>query len=85
MLKRLCQAAEVKEFGFHSLRHFVASRLIDSQKANIVEIQQLLGHQRTTTTDTYLKSLSSTVGHLAMIIEEVVLPKPKSPEKEFEL
>ena len=77
MLKRLCRAAEVKEFGFHALRHFVAARLLDSQKANIVEIQQLLGHQRTTTTDTYLKSLSSAIGHLAAIIEEVVLPKSK--------
>ena len=77
MLKRLCKAAEVKEFGFHALRHFVASRLMDSQRANIVEIQQLLGHQRTTTTDIYLKSLSSAIGHLAAVIEEVVLPKLK--------
>ena len=75
LLKRLCQGAGVKEFGFHALRHFVAARLIDSQKANIVEIQQLLGHQRATTTDNYLKSLSSAIGHLAAVIEEVVLPK----------
>ena len=77
MLKRLCKAAGVKEFGYHALRHFVAARLLDSQKANIVEIQQLLGHQRTTTTDLYLKSLSSAIGHLAGVIEEVVMPKPK--------
>ena len=82
MLKRLCRAAEVRQFGFHSLRHYTAARLIDSQKANIVEIQQLLGHQRSSTTDGYLRSLSSAIGHLAVIIEETVLPKSKSPEKE---
>lgn len=75
MLKRLCRKAGVKEFGFHALRHYVASRLMESQQANIVEIQHLLGHQRTTTTDAYLKSLSSGIGHLAGVIEDVVLPK----------
>ena len=79
MLKRLCRKAGVKEFGFHALRHYVASRLMESQQANIVEIQRLLGHQRTTTTDAYLKSLSSGIGHLAGIIETAVLPKPPQP------
>ena len=74
MLKRLCKKCELKEFGFHALRHFVAARLMDSRQTNIVEIQQLLGHQRTTTTDLYLRSLSSSIGHLADIIEKEVLP-----------
>lgn len=74
LLKRLCVKAKVKSFGFHALRHFVASRLMESNQANIVEIQQLLGHQRSTTTDLYLRSLSSGIAHLAGIIEEAVLP-----------
>ena len=45
------------------------------------EIQQLLGHQRTTTTDAYLKSLFSGIGQLAGVIETAVLPKqPQPPE-----
>lgn len=72
MLKRLCKAAEVKEFGFHALRHFVASQLASSQQANIVEIQQLLGHKRTTTTDLYLRSMSSSISHLGIVIDNIL-------------
>lgn len=71
MLKRLCKAAEVKEFGFHALRHFVASSLAN-QQTNLVEIQQLLGHQRTTTTDLYLRSMSSSISHLGPIIDSIL-------------
>lgn len=77
MLKRLCQTAQVKEFGFHALRHFVATQLMSSQQVNIAEIQQLLGHQRTTTTDLYLRSLSSNISHLADIIDSMVIPNNK--------
>ncbi len=72
MLKRLCKVAEVKEFGFHALRHYAASQLLQSQKANLVEIQQFLGHQRPTTTDLYLRSMSSGISHLASTLDEIV-------------
>lgn len=72
MLKRLCKQASVKEFGFHALRHYVASRLAQTQEVNLVEIQQFLGHQRTTTTDLYLRSMSSGIGHLASIIDTIL-------------
>jgi integrase len=79
MLKRLCKAATVKEFGFHALRHYVAARLAQSQQANLVEIQQFLGHQRTTTTDLYLRSMSSGISHLAAIIDNL-LPEQEKGE-----
>lgn len=72
MLKRLCEAAEVKRFTFHALRHYAASQLLQSKKANLVEIQQFLGHQRPTTTDLYLRSLSSGISHLESVIDEIV-------------
>ena len=72
MLTRLCKAAEVKEFGFHALRHYVASRLAQSRQANLVEIQQFLGHQRTTTTDLYLRTMTSSINHLAAIIDNIL-------------
>ncbi len=78
MLKRLCKKVEVKEFGFHSLRHFVAAGLAN-QHANLVEIQQLLGHQRTTTTDLYLRSMSSSISHLGPIIDNLL---PDEREKD---
>lgn len=75
MLKRLCKAAGVKTFGFHALRHYVSQRLMAGGNATLVDIQLLLGHQRATTTDIYLRSLSSSISHVAQFIEEDVLPK----------
>lgn len=80
MLKRLCKAAEVKEFGFHALRHFFAARLLASGEVNVAEIQAALGHQRLTTTDTYLRSMSSSIAHLAGVIEGAVLPVSNTEE-----
>lgn len=80
MLKRLSKAAEVREFGFHALRHYVSQRLMTGGNATLVDIQLLLGHQRATTTDIYLRSLSSSISHVARFIEEDVLPKAKDSE-----
>ncbi|GFM36904.1 tyrosine-type recombinase/integrase [Desulfovibrio psychrotolerans] len=75
MLERLCRKVGVKPFGFHSLRHYVSQRLMDSGKATLTDIQLLLGHQRATTTDIYLRSLSSSISHLAEILDEEVVPQ----------
>lgn len=72
MLPRLCAKAEVKAFTFHAIRHYFASSLMRAGGADMMDIQALLGHQRTTTTDTYLRSMSPQLGHLADIIEKAV-------------
>lgn len=71
MLKRLCRKAGVREFGFHALRHYFASSLMKTQKATLCDIQHVLGHQRATTTDTYLHSLNQQFDRLAGVIEEM--------------
>ena len=45
-------------------------------RASRADIQLLLGHQRATTTDIYLRSLEPQIGHLAEIIENAVKGKP---------
>ncbi len=55
-LRSLCEAAGVKEFTYHCLRHFTASTL-DAEGAPLTDIQAILGHERATTTDNYLQSL----------------------------
>jgi integrase len=60
MLRRACERAGVKEFGYHALRHYGASKLADSG-VPITDIQTLLGHQRTSTTDIYLQSIKQSL------------------------
>ena len=63
--------AEVKQFGFHAIRHHEASILADSEKAGIGQIQKLLRHKRTTTTDNYINSLDPQAKVIVTILEEI--------------
>jgi len=55
-LPRLCRLAEVRPFMYHAFRHFGASKL-DNLGVPLTVIRDALGHERTTTTDIYLRSL----------------------------
>ncbi len=57
MIKKLCEKAEVEEFGFHAIRHHVSAIMAASKKLSLIEIQKQLRHKNATTTDHYLKSL----------------------------
>ena len=59
-LRNACKKAKVKPFSFHNLRHYGASRLANAG-IPITDIQKILGHQRTTTTDIYLQSIGDGV------------------------
>jgi integrase len=56
MIRTLCKNAKVREFTYHNLRHYGASKLAD-EGVPITVIQVLLGHARPTTTDIYLQSI----------------------------
>ena len=70
MMDRLCVRAGVAPCDLYSLRHYVAQRLADSGKVSLVDEQRLLGHQRATTTDNYLKSLSPDLARLGAALED---------------
>jgi integrase len=55
-MKGLCKKAGVRYFRFHTLRHFGAS-LLDQSNVSIGSIQRLLGHENRTTTEIYLHSI----------------------------
>lgn len=76
-MKRLCRKAKVKVFGFHAIRHHVASILADSGKASLSQIQKMLRHKRTTTTDNYIKTLDPQLRQVANVLDE----QGKAPEK----
>ena len=69
-MKRICKKADVKPFGFHAIRHHVASILADSGKASLSQIQKLLRHRRSTTTDNYIKTLDPQLRQVANVLDE---------------
>jgi integrase len=52
-LSKLCNKAGVRQFGFHGIRHLSASIGMETG-ANILDIQQLLRHTSTRTTERYI-------------------------------
>lgn len=56
-MAKICERAEVRPFGFHPLRRFVASFLADSGKVSIKRIQELLRHKNLATTERYIKRI----------------------------
>jgi integrase len=69
-IKKVCEKANVKPFGFHAIRHHVASILADSGKASISQIQNFLRHRRSTTTDNYIKTLDPELKQVVKILDK---------------
>jgi len=69
-LKTLCKKAEVPAFGFHALRRFVASTLVDKHRVSMKTVQQILRHSNLQTTERYVagavSSLQGTVNLLSV-------------------
>lgn len=76
-LKTLCKKAQVPQFTFHCLRHYGASKLANSGVA-ITDIQEILGHQDTTTTSIYLQSIR---GSVVEALQKLEVISPKIPPK----
>jgi integrase len=68
MMVGLCKMAGVKPFGFHSIRHHVASILNDSGKASMRQIQTILRHRRQATTEVYLHAVDHDIRRVANIL-----------------
>jgi len=69
MMENLCKKACMKHFGFHAIRHHVASVINDSRKASMKQIQGLLGHKRQSTTEEYLHFIGSALYDAAEILD----------------
>ena len=61
----------MRPFGFHAIRHHVASVFNDSGKASMKQIQVLLRHRRQSTTEIYLHTIGQGVRDAVEILDEV--------------
>ncbi len=61
-MKGLCKrAGVVPHFGFHTLRHLMASILADDPNVSIKTIQKVLGHSEARTTEIYIHSIDGAI------------------------
>lgn len=81
-LAGLCKRAGIPRMGFHALRRFYGSIMIDKYKTALPTLQKLLGHERLTTTEKYVYNITSdqqeAVANIGETIEELL--KGKSDE-----
>ena len=56
MMRSLCRRAGVPHFGFHAIRHFMATFLADSEKQSTKTVQKILRHKSPKTTERYMHS-----------------------------
>jgi len=56
-MPRLCKRLGIPNYGFHSIRHFVSSYLLDREKIGKPTVVRMLGHQSLSTTDIYAHSI----------------------------
>lgn len=79
---RLCKKAGVETFGFHGIRHLIATALFHDG-CTLAEIQKILRHKSPKTTELYLQSLGvfavqNAMERLANIMEFPSAQKEKS-------
>lgn len=75
VMRSLCKRAGIPHFGFHDLRHFMASFLADRKKQSTKTVQKLLRHKHHRTTEIYLHSIDNAAREAMKSIEGQFLVK----------
>lgn len=57
LMRSICRRAGLPQFGYHTIRHFVASYLVDKKKVSLPVISRLLRHKNLQTTERYLQAI----------------------------
>ena len=70
IMRSICQRAGVRHFGFHAIRHYVASLLADRKQFSVTQISRLLRHQSKSTTERYLQAVDSQLREVLASLEE---------------
>jgi len=77
-MKGLCKQAKVKAMGFHSLRRYFASKLVENGE-DLETVRYLLGHATVSTTDRYVYRLRADMNTIRAAVHAI--QKPKGTEK----
>jgi integrase len=70
IMRSICAQAGIRHFGFHSIRHYVASLLRDRKKFSIAKISRLLRHQEQKTTEQYLHLVDPDLRQVLVSLED---------------
>lgn len=64
--QKLCEAAGVKPFGCHAIRHLTAS-ILANNNVPMIAIQQILRHKKLATTERYVRGMEPIRPHLQIL------------------
>jgi integrase len=73
LMGTICKRAGVPKYGFHTIRHFVASYMYDKLKVPMAVISKLLRHKSLQTTEGYLQAIDPRYREAMALLEENVL------------
>ncbi len=86
LMGTICRTAGVPKYGFHTIRHFVASYLFDKKKVSLPVISKLLRHKSLRTTELYLQAIDPRFRETMRLLEGNVvqlLSEPFAEEKTY--
>lgn len=81
VMRRLCDRAGVKQFGFHAIRHLTAS-ILARENVPMVDIQSILRHNNLSTTERYIRRLRNNRSAVAKLPSISSARKNKKPASE---
>lgn len=68
MMKSLCKRANIRHYGFHQIRHFMATYMHDRLKIGTGPIGGVLGHMSKKTTEIYLHPVDEGMRHAMSLL-----------------
>lgn len=79
LMRNICQRAGIPRYGYHTIRHFVASYLFDKKKVSLPVISKLLRHKNLQTTERYLQAIDPRFRDTMRLLEGNVLSLLDTP------